>query len=514
MANQIMSMHKLKKLLKLILEGKSGRQISRLTSMSRNSFDKYKFVFDAHPLSYKELLQLSDKELYSILLPASTGKPTHQELYGMFPQMEKSLSRVGVTKFLLWEQYKQNYPDGVQYSQFCEHFSRYLKSHQISYVFDHKAGDKLMVDFAGKKLHLTDADTGELIPVEFFVGILPCSGYTYAETCISQQSADFLGCLGNCMTYIGGVPQAIVTDNLKPAVIRASKYDPELNKSMADFAEHYDTAILPTRARKPQDKALVESAVNILYTRVYAPLHDRLFHSLTQLNQAIKELLDKHNHMLFQKKEYSRKQQFESIEQQTLKPLPKTFFELRKYQQATAHPNCHVLLSEDKHHYSLPYQYVGKKVSISYTNKSVEIYFKYERIAIHQRNRAFHKYTTIDAQLHPKHQYYKRWNKDYFIEQGTNIGSNTHLLMEQIFMGCKHPEQGFKLCQGVLNLASKHGNIRLDKACGLCLQYEFISYRRLVHLLSIDFEKIILEKEPETQLSIFHENLRGDKYYK
>lgn len=515
MANQIISMNKLRKYLKLSLEGISLRQISALAGISRTTLNKYKEFLDRYPLSYKELFQLSDKELYSIVYPPSEDKISHEKLYGLFPEMDKQLSRIGVTKFMLWEQFKNENPDSVQYTQFCEHYRRYQRSQKLSYVFEHKSGDKVMVDYSGKKLCIIDPDSGEKIDVEFFVAILPCSQYTYAEASMSQKTPDFLGSLSRALIYFGGVPNAIVTDNLKPAVNRASKFDPEINKSMADYAEHYETVVLPTRARKPKDKALVESAVNILYTRIYAPLHDKVFHTLAELNKAILSLLDKHNAKLFQEKSICRKQQFLAIEQNHLKALPQTPFELKNYQEAKVHPNCHVLLSEDKHHYSVPYQYVGLKVQIGFTSVSVEIYHKYERIAIHQRNRNNFKYTTNVAHLHPKHQYYSNWSKDFFLTEGIKIGSNTLRLITQIFHQCKHPEQGYKTCQGVLQLAKKHGNDKVEIAAGICLKYEFVSYRKLEYILSLDYAKIIeSEQEDEIQLNLFHENIRGQSNYK
>ena len=514
MANQIVSMNKLKQYLKLSLKGYSYRQISEMTGMSRNTINKYKDVLDKHPLSYKELVHLSDKDLYSIVYPPSEEKPTHDELYGLFPQMDSQLSRIGVTKFMLWEQYKQNYPQGVQYSQFCEHCRRYQQSQKLSYVFEHKAADKLMVDFAGKKLQLVDADTGEVTAVEFFVAILPCSQYTYAEACLSQKTPDFLGCIGRTLHTIGGVPHAIVTDNLKPAVSKASKFDPEINHSMADFAAHYDTVVLPTRARKPKDKALVESAVNILYTRVYAPLHDKVFHTLKDLNTAIRTLVDKHNQMLFQGKTFSRRQQFDNIEKDMLKTLPDMIFELKNYREATVHPNCHVVLSEDRHHYSVPYQYIGQKVQVGYTNHSVEIYHKYERIAIHQRSRVQFKYTTNASHLHPKHQHYKRWSEGFFMDEGIKIGPDTHQLVEQIFHQCKHPEQGYKTCQGVLQLAKKYGNDKVEQASYICLQYEFVSYRKLEYILSLhNFDHFTDDPQGQSNIITHHQNIRGQSYY-
>lgn len=327
----------------------------------------------------------------------------------------------------------------------------------------------------------------------------------------SQQSPDFLGCLGACIGSFGGVPNAIVTDNLKPAVNRASKYDPELNGSMSDFAEHYNTVILPTRAYSPKDKALVEGAVKILYTRVYAPLHDKVFHSLHELNKAIAVLVDEHNNLPYQKKIGSRKQQFDSLEKQELKELPKEPFELRKYQQAKVHPNCHVVLSEDKHNYSILYEHVGKKIDIKYTNDRVEIYCNYKQIAIHERFKANYKYTTNPAHLHPNHQYYYNWSEEFFKKESIKIGENTRLLIDQIFGQCKHPEQAYKLCQGVLQLAKKYGKEQIEEAAEICIKYDFISYNKLEYLLKLDLKEF--KDLPAEQIQIIHENLRGQDYY-
>ncbi len=516
MANQILSMNKLKEVLRYQIEGRSKREISKRTELSRNTVEKYLLVFDSHPLSFKELVKLSDSELHSIVIQTVDSKPQWESLYALFPSMETELKRVGMTRRLIWERYKRETPDGVQYSQFCEHFARFMSRHKISYVFDHKAGDKLMVDFAGKKLHLVDSVTGELIPVEFFVGILASSGYTFAKACMSQQSADFLGCLADNLNFIGGVPSGIVCDNLKPAVNKASKYDPEINLSMAEFGRHYNTAILPTRAHKPKDKALVESAVNILYTRVYAPLHGTIFHTLTDLNKAIQELVDKHNRMKYQQRATTRFEEFESIERESLSPLPDQSFELKKYQQARVHPNCHVLLSEDKHHYSVPYQYVGKPVRIAYSKDMVEIFHEYDRIATHSRVITPHKYSTTASHLHPKHQYYRSWSEEHFVTEGTRIGANATLLIDQILRQGKHPEQSFKLCQGVLVLAKKHGNERIEEAAAICLQYDFISYSRLEYVLSLDIESLLAgQNENETAPPPpVHQNLRGPGYYR
>lgn len=511
MANQILSMNKLHLILRLLLEGESRRHISRTSEVSRKTVDKYVHIFNSHPFSLFELQKLGEYDLQQIVKPGFKQKPTLVALNEYFPTVVKELKKVGITKQFLWNRYSSKFADGVGYSQFCEHFNTYLKSQELSYVFEHKAADKLMVDYAGKKLYLIDYQTGEQMPVEVFVGILPCSGYTFAMASMSQQSPDFLGCLGACISFMGGVTEAIVTDNLKPAVKKASKFDPELNHSMSDFAEHYNTVVLPTRAYKPKDKAMVEGAVKILYTRVYAPLSDKVFHNLHELNKAILDLVRVHNSLCYQNKIGSRMQQFESIERDKLKALPASGFELRKYQEAKVHPNCHVVLSEDKHHYSVPYQYVGKKISIKYTNEHVEVYYNYHQIAIHERFKANYKYSTNAAHLHPKHRYYSNWSSDFFTAEGAKIGENTQLLIQQILSQCKHPEQGFKLCSGVITMANKYSKQQLEDAAEICIQYDIISYNKLEYILKQDLAAF--KDKPETEIKIDHKNLRGASYY-
>lgn len=512
MANELLSMNKIKKILKLLSDGISKREISRLVHISRISAKKYEEIFTKHPFSYAELLKLSVADLDLLVSNPVAEKPTIKSLNALFPTLENQLKRTGVTKHFLWEKYFKDNPTGVQYSQFCNQYKHFLKCQKVVYVFDHKLGDKLMIDFAGKKMELVDPQTGEMVPVEFFVGVLPASSYTYAQACYSQQTPDFLEAISQCLAFLGGVPKAIVTDNLKPAVTKASKYDPEINQAMADFADHYNTCVLPTRAYSPKDKALVESAVKILYTRVYAPLDGRIFHSLIELNKAILELVEKHNSMLMQGRDYSRRHTFDTLEKPELKPLPNTAFEIKKYQQATVHPNCHVLLSEDKHQYSVPYQYLGKKVNLNYNNKTVEIYYKYERIATHDRLKFAHKYSTNIAHLHQKHQYYSNWSVDFFTEQGQEIGENTKLIMQELLTNVKHPEQGFKRCQGVLALARKYGKERVEQASELCIYHDLVTLQKLEYILKTDIQMDKLEVVA-TPNNLFHENIRGNNYY-
>lgn len=496
----------------MLSQGVSKRKIAEQTRSSRKTVDKYEQIFSSHPFSYEKLLSLSHKELSSIIAPCSEHTPTHRELYGLFGGMLERLKKRGVTVQLLWEEYKAEYPDGVQLTQFYEHLNRYKKSLDVSYVFEHKAADKLMVDYAGQKLYLTDAQTGELTPVQVFVGVLPCSGLTYAQACMSQQVPDFLGCLSHCLEFIGGVPQAIVTDNLKAAVSKSSRYDPELNPRMANFAEHYNTVILPTRAYKPKDKALVENAVNILYSRIYAHIDTQAYHSLQQLNAAIAALVEKHNQSLYQKKEGSRRLLFENQEKHLLKPLPATRFEPKSYQEAKVQPNCHVYLSEDKHYYSVPYTYVSRKVTLIYNKDTVEVFHNYERISIHQRMAGIGKYSTNASHLHPRHAYYRNWSEEYFLKEGHKIGTHTEGFIQQLLTQGKHPEAGFKRCRGLLSYVKKYGEKKLELACEIGMKYDYASLRQIEYLLQYTDLESLQEGAAEVA-PVVHVNQRGANYY-
>ncbi len=259
---------------------------------------------------------------------------------------------------------------------------------------EHKAGDKLYVDFAGDKLSIIDQQTGEIKPVEVFVAILGASQLTYVEAVMTQQKEDFIFVCENALHYCNGVPAAIVADNLKSAVSKSSKYEPTLNETFADFAEHYGTTILPARAYRPRDKALVENAVRIIYTRIYVPVKREEYFTLADLNVAIHIALEKHNNANLKGRNYSRRQQFDEVEKNMLLPLPALRYELKKHQYATVAKNGHVGLSADKHYYSVPYRFIGKKVKLLYSRHGVEIYYNYERIALHQRIKSAYQYTT------------------------------------------------------------------------------------------------------------------------
>ncbi len=466
---------------------------------------------------FPELEQLrdwDDAQLNRLVnAPISNADP-HQHLTELFPHLERELARTGVTRHQLWMEYRQQHPDGLRYSQFNHRFRQWQGKRNVVMHLDHKAGEQLFVDFAGDKLWLTDEQTGQRQAVEFFVAILPCSQLTFALAVASQQQADFIHALQTCLRWLGGVPAAIVPDNLKAAVIKADRYEPTLNQALQDFAAHYQTVIYPARARKPKDKALVESAVRILYQRIYAPLRDQPFTSLVSLNQAISPLLDAHNTTPMQVHEDSRRLRFEQLEQSQLSPLPAQAYVFRHYCLAKVQPNGHARLQADKHYYSVPYQLVGQMVKFIYCTQTVEIYHQFERVALHLRQPAKGQYTTLREHLHPNHQWQTQWSPLFFTEQAGRVGPYTQAVVTDILHARPYPEQAYRSCAGVLSLAKGYGADRLERACQRALHYRATSYQLVKSILERELDRLDLDPTavPATPAPV-HENIRGASAY-
>ena len=447
MANKQIEMRKLKRLFKLYTQGVSQRKISTQLGISRNTVSKYIAFFKRYKLTFYEVSELSIEELDRLFLSKDKPKSDRlKTLEGYFPYFDKELRRTGVTRGLLWEEYIAKHPDGFGLSQFKYWYREWCREVSPVMHFNHKAGDKLFIDFTGKKLELVDLDTGELKEVEIFVAVLVSSQLTYVQGCESQKKEDFIRCIENALWYYGGVPRALVTDNLKAAVTKSHRYEPSLNDTFADFAEHYQTTILPARAYKPRDKAIVENTVGIVYTRVFAKIRDRTFDHLPDLNKAILELLEKHNTMSFRGREYSRKSLFDEMEKPALHPLPVKRYELKDYAIGTVHKNSHIYLSKDKHYYSVPYNYIGKKVRIIYSQDTVAIYANQRRIAIHPRDKKKYHYTTEKEHMPSYHRFVSEWSSEKFINWAAHIGAPCKAYIIKILDKKQHPEQSYKSC--------------------------------------------------------------------
>lgn len=507
----------LKQIITLHLDGLSNRQIGEVLNISRNTVNVYIKLFMACDHSFEELLSMGEPVLRE-LFPSHTTivNDRYNRLMLYFEKVNQARNHPGFTFLFHYNEYKRTVPNPYSYTQFMEHYNRKFAKVKGSMKLEHKAGHELFIDFAGKKLYVVSPETGEIQEVEVFVSVLPHSQYTYVEACPSQKREDMFGCLANALSFYGGVPKAIVSDNLKSAVTRASKYEPVVNRAFKDFALHYNCAINPTRSCSPQDKALVENAVNLVYQRIYYPLREMVFFSLSDLNAEIRKLLEKYNDLLFLRKEASRKELFQSVERGYLKPLPATPYQVKDYCRAKVQKIGYVYFSPDKSYYSVPYRYIGKTTHIHYTRTTVEVYYKYERIASHQRNRTPGKYITVKGHLSSQHQAYTEWSPAYFKDRAARHGQHVLACIEGVLSYGEYPETQYKRAMGIIQLHRAYGTARLDAACKIAVEAGTYSYKRICNILKNNLDKAPLDVQPRLRFETHipkHNNIRGAKAY-
>ena len=516
MANTLDPMD-IKQIITLHLDGLSNRKIASTLGISRNTVNIYLRFIDSCKYTCKELLKLENKELQELFTSHTTIKnERYNELMLYFEKVNTARNHPGFTFIYHYNEYKQEAKNPYSYTQFMEHYNRKYSKIKGSMKLEHQAGNEVFIDFAGKKLSIVDKATGEVKPVEVFIAILPHSQYTYVEACMSQKREDLIFCMINALSFYGGVPKAIVSDNLKSAVTRASKYEPEINRAFKDFARHYNCAINPTRSYSPQDKALVENAVHLTYQRIYYPLRQMVFFSLGELNKQIKIQLEKYNNLLFQRKEASRKELFQSIERGYLKSLPSLPYQLKDYTRAKVQKIGYVYFSPDKSYYSVPYRYIGKSTQIHYTKNTVEVYFYHERIALHQRNPARGIYITNKDHLSSTHKTYSDWSPEYFKRQAKKHGNNVLTCVEIILANTDYPETAYKRIIGIIQLHKVYGSERLNNACERAMCGNKPSYRFIKNILKNNRDKEYInfnELDKNTPHIPQHENIRGASKY-
>jgi transposase len=515
MANKNINMSKLRQILKLSASHHQGsRSIRDATGVSRTTIRKYIIQYRALKTPWDELAKLSDKDLHDLFHtdPVLPDPPVREkELYAIFPQVEKRLKQPGMTLQKLWKEYSDKNMDAFQSSGFYKHYLLWKGRSHPSMHMVHKAGDKMFVDYTGKKLEIIDVITGEIKPVEVFVAILGASQLTYVQAIESQDIADFIMCCENALHYFGGAPAAVVPDNLKSAVIKSSRFEPSLNQNFEAFAEHYRMVVLPARAYKPKDKALVEGAVKIAYNKIFTNLHGQKFYSLSEINETIMRHLENHNKAFFSGRTYSRMDQFTDLEQKALQTLPPMRFEMRENTQVTVMKNGHICLHRDKHYYSVPFIHVGKKVKIFFSKSRVDIYYKYELIASHERIKSQHTYTSEGAHLATFNNHLLDWNPQRFIEDAHKIHEDVGHYIALVISKKAHPEQAYKSCQGILSFAKRVGNARLINACKRADHYRLYNYKIIESILQKNLDQYEMEDEAPPMPA--HDNIRGEKYY-
>ncbi len=493
MANRTIGMEVLEQIKLLNGLGIGKKAIARQLGISKNTVKGY----------------LSKTEEGDINTSTSPSRLT--EIEDFFPYCKEELGRKGVTRQILWGEYKDRYPEGYGYSQFCEHYGRWSESGDVSLHIEQQPGDKMYIDFTGNKLSIVDPATGEIKDVEVFVSVLGHSGLTYVKACTSQKKEDFLPCITSALEYYGGVPKVLIPDNLKSGVDKANRYEPDINRDLLDLGNHYGMAIMPARSRKPRDKAWVERMVAIVYNRIFAPLRNRIFTNLIDLNESIAELLEAHNNQPLQRRDESRWELFEQ-EKAFMQPLPQERYELKEYQKAKVMKNSHVQLHKDRHYYSVPYKYIGQTSKIIYTNSHVSIYCNAQRIAYHIRNFKEHKYTTIKEHLPSTHQFVSDWNPDKFIGWAAHIDPIVETYIRKVLENKSYPEQTYRSCVGILSFEKKAGRERLIAACRRATEYGAFNYKVIEQIIHNK-----LDRQPvDAQQGILplHDNIRGPEYYK
>jgi transposase len=514
MAGKTIMMSKLKQILLQHSNGISLQTISKTLELSRNTVKKYLRLIDVRGYDPAELLEMSEEALETLLDESDESTAERQRsLEELFPYFEQELQRTGVNRGVLWSEYRQQYPDGYGYSQFCERFKQWAVTQAATLHLEHHPGDKLFLDFTGKKMSIVDRETGEHIPVEIFIAILGYSQLTYAQAVFTQQLPDCLRAVENAFLYFGGLTRVIVPDNMKTAVQKADKFEAQLNKLFLELANHYQTSVLPARSYKPRDKSLVEGAVNIAYTRIFAPLRNQVFYSLKDLNEAIASLLEAHNNQPFQRRPQSRRQIFEIEERSTLQPLATERFEIKQYREVSVMKNCHVHLHDDHHYYSVPYRYIGKKVKLVYSASQVAVFYNRERIACHSRERKAYGYTTHKQHLPSTHQFVSDWNPDKFIGWAASIDPVVKDYITRILDSKAYPEQAYRSCVGILSQERKVGRDRLIKAVIRATGFGAYNYTTVHKILTLGLDRLDEPAEPAQATLPFHENIRGAGHY-
>ena len=514
-------MHQVKRIFEFHQQGHSIRQIEQLSGISRNTIREYLRRIPLSGLSIEELLKLEDEKLMSIVQVDAIEKDRsgrladdrHQIIEQRLEYYKAELNRRGVTRQLLWQEYRSDHPQGYGYTQFCEHLGRYLKRDQAVMHFDHRPGEQLQVDFAGGKLGYVDRSTGEWISCEVLVCAMPFSHYVYVEALRSQQQQEFIKGLAHALHYLGGVPPSIKCDNMRTAVVRANRYEPTFTEAMGFMAAHYSTTIVTARVRKPRDKASVEKAVDLAYKNIYAPLRDQVFHSLEELNAAIRKQLEVFNSQPFKAKAGSRKQLFEEQEKSKLKELPCSPYLIKNITHSKVQRNYHVILGEDRHQYSVPYTLIGKKLKVIYTTDTVEVYDQLQRVAFHQRSYKKNGYTTLAEHMPANHRHIteqRGWDEGYFLREASYRGPSVQEVIKKILASKAFYEQAYNSCLGILRLGKQYGNPRLEAACQRALTSPTVNYGMVANILKRHLDKTSNDAQQTTPP---HEHIRGPQTY-
>lgn len=524
MSSKSITMRKIKEVLRLRFEcGLSMQAIARALELSKGAVVKYCQLAACAKINWQEVEDWDEARLRSALAPATpqfAGSAPYA--FPNFARVHQELKNKCMTLQLLWSEYVANTPGKTyRYSSFCEHYANYIKTLKPSMRMVHKAGEKCFVDYAGPSIPIIDALTGQITKANIFVAVLGASNYTFATATQTQKTADWLLGQRRAFEYFGGVPQVLVPDNPRSLIANPDRYEPHIGRSYAEFAAHYGCAVIPARPRKPQDKAKVEVAVQIVERWILARLRHQQFFSLVDLNIAIANLLEELNTRPFKKLPGNRRSAFEAIDRSALKPLPTKPFEMCSWKKATVGIDYHVEL--ERHYYSVPFKYVRQAVELRYTASIVEVFCNGKRIAAHPRvtrtgySHGLSSQTTVPEHMPKAHQAHLEWSAQRLLGWGADIGASTQLLVAHLLHQKAYPELSYRACLGLLSLAKKYSKARLEAACTIAVANNAMTQKSVRNILITKLDlapagKASPNKKSAQQLPL-HENVRGSAYY-
>jgi transposase len=514
MAKEKLSMRKIKEIFRLKWEQHlSNRMIAKSCSTSHSTVADYLLKAKEAGLSWPLPEHLDDHDIEKMLFPVKPPEGPFKKQMPPMTYLHNELKKKRVTLQLLWYEYKQENPDGYQYSQFCELYRQWAQKLDVTLRQRHKAGEKLFIDYAGQTISIIDPSTGEIREAQLFVATLGASNYTFAEASPAQNLPSWIRSHVHAFEFFQGVPEILVPDNLKAGVTNPSRYEPDINPTYQDFAQHYGTTVIPARPVKPRDKAKVESAVLLAERWILAALRNHTFFSLSELNKAIAQKLKELNDRPMQKLNSSRRELFEKLDKPALKPLPLRPYEYAEWRKARVNIDYHVEVL--LHFYSVPYQLIKQQLDVRITATTLEVFFKNKRVASHLRSHKKGGFTTCPEHMPQAHQKYLEWTPSRIIRWAGKNGPQTEKLITFILESRSHPQQAFRSCLGIMRLAKGYSPQRLEKACARAILIRAYSYKSIESILKkgLDQQECLFDQNTENTEPLNHHNIRGKKYY-
>ena len=505
------AMRKIREVLRLGLgEGLTARQVAGAVGIPRTTAHRYLTRAAAAGVGWPLPEDLDDVQLERRLF----GRPGITVTTRPVPDWAKihlELKRKGVTLQLLWDEDRQTHPDGYQYSQWCLHYHRWARRLDLVMRQDHRAGERLFVDFAGPTVPIVDPQTGEITEAQIFVAVMGASNFTYAEALVSQEMPHWISAHVHAFQYMGAVPAVVVCDNLRSGVKRAHRYEPEVNRSYLEMATHYGCVVMPARAKKPRDKAKAEAGVLVAERWILASLRNQTFFSLAELNAAIRERLEWLQDRPFKKLQGSRRSLFQELDKPAMRPLPDRPYQYGQWKRLKVSIDYH--LDVFRHYYSVPYQLVGERVDVRVSATTVEVFRNSRRVASHARSFIVGGHTTLAEHMPDSHRRHQEWTPGRIVRWAENTGPATAALVEGIMRSRPHPEQGFRSCLGIFQLGRRYGRERLEAASTRALAVEAYSYRSVESILRTGLDREPQPPRPVQLVLVEHENVRGPNYY-